>query len=241
MHLCPKHSVLERINPVCIFLLCLLASSVALHEGSPHPITNGTVGEITRTGVYTAVFSNMISLSLPALISVLRDRTHVKVNMLRRTLFKADIGPRMTILDAEQVEVERRLTAALLACVIDTSEGEQTTKDAKNVVIRTVDGHLKEWKQKINAEGDDSEPTSWQGWVLMLMGVAFYGLIMVPENVKIGQIWYWTSHLSVMLLTLGLTISFWRKRLVMARVKYALYCSSPWMIFFLLWCSMLLS
>ena len=35
-----------------------------------------------------------------------------------------------------------------------------------------------------------------------------------------------------MLLTLGLAISFWRKHLVMARVQYALYCSSPWMIFF---------
>ena len=35
-----------------------------------------------------------------------------------------------------------------------------------------------------------------------------------------------------MLLTLGLTISFWRKRLVMARVHYAVHCSSPWMIFF---------
>jgi hypothetical protein len=139
----------------------------------------------------------------------------------------------MTILDAEQVEVERRLTAALSACVVDTSEGEQTTKDAKNVVIRTVDRHLKEWKQKINAEDEEhSEPTSWQGWGLMLMGVAYYGLIMVPENVKIGQVWYWTTQHSVMLLALGLTISFWRKHLVMARVKYAVRCSKPWIIVF---------
>ena len=35
-----------------------------------------------------------------------------------------------------------------------------------------------------------------------------------------------------MLLTLGLAISFWKRHLVMARVKYALYCSAPWMIFF---------
>ena len=145
--------------------------------------------------------------------------------MLRRTLFKADIGPRMTILDAEQVEVERRLTAALSACVIATSEGEQTSKDAKNVVIRSVDGHLKEWQQKINAEDEEhSEPTSWQGWGIMLMSVAYYGLIMVPANVKIGQVWYWASQLLVMLPTLGLTFSFWRKHLVMARVKYAVYC-----------------
>jgi hypothetical protein len=52
------------------------------------------VGEITRSGVYTAVFSNMISLSLPALISVLRDREHVKTYLLRRALFKADVGHR---------------------------------------------------------------------------------------------------------------------------------------------------
>jgi hypothetical protein len=191
------------------------------------------VGEITRNGVFTAVFSNMISLSLPALISVLKERAHVKVNMLRRTLFRADIGPRMTILDAEQIEVEHRLTAALSACVIDTSEGEQTSKDAKNVIIRSVDGHLKEWLHKINAEGADVEPTSWQCWGLMLMGVALYGLIMVPsENEKIGQVWYWTSQLFVMLLTLGLAISFWRKHLVMARVKYAIHCSTPWMVSF---------
>ena len=50
------------------------------------------MGEITRNGVYTAVFSNMISLSLPALISVLSDREHVKTYLLRRALFKADIG-----------------------------------------------------------------------------------------------------------------------------------------------------
>jgi hypothetical protein len=66
----------------------------------------------------------------------------------------------------------------------------------------------------------------------MLMGLAYTGLIIVPANVKIGQVWYWTSQLLVMLLTLGLTISFWRKHLVMARVKYAIYCSAPWMIFF---------
>ena len=64
------------------------------------------------------------------------------------------------------------------------------------------------------------------------MAVALYGLIMVPENVKKGQVWYWASQLLVMLLTLGLAISFWRKHLVMARVQYALYCSTPWMIFF---------
>jgi hypothetical protein len=52
------------------------------------------VGEITRNGVFTAVFSNMISLSLPALISVLRDGAHVKTYLLRRALFKADVGHR---------------------------------------------------------------------------------------------------------------------------------------------------
>ena len=66
----------------------------------------------------------------------------------------------------------------------------------------------------------------------MLMGVVFDGLTVVPETVKIGQVWYWASHLLVMLLTLGLTFSFWRKHLVMARVKYAVHCSAPWMIFF---------
>jgi hypothetical protein len=87
IHLCP-----ELINQFCIFPVSLLASSVVLREGYPHPITGGTVGEITKNGVFTTVFSNMLSLSLPALISVLRDRAHVKANMLRRTLFKADIG-----------------------------------------------------------------------------------------------------------------------------------------------------
>ena len=70
------------------------SSLVVLREGSFHPITNGTVGEITRNGVFTAVFSNMISLSLPALISVLRDGAHVKTYLLRRALFKADVGHR---------------------------------------------------------------------------------------------------------------------------------------------------
>jgi hypothetical protein len=89
----------------------LLASSVVLREGSPHPITNSTVGEITRNGVVTAVFSNMISLSLPALISVLRDREHVKVNMLRRTLFKADIGHRDKVGgDVERLSREKHLS-----------------------------------------------------------------------------------------------------------------------------------
>ena len=71
-----------------------LAPAVVLIKGSPHPITNGTVGEITKNGVFTTVFSNMLSLSLPALISVLRDREHVKTYLLRRALFKADIGHR---------------------------------------------------------------------------------------------------------------------------------------------------
>jgi hypothetical protein len=84
----------ELIHQFCIFIVSHLASSVVLREGSPHPITNGTVGKITKNGVFTAVFSNMISLSLPALISVLIDREHVKTYLLRRSLFKADIGHR---------------------------------------------------------------------------------------------------------------------------------------------------
>ena len=87
-------SVPEIINQFCIFPVSLFASLVVLREGSPHPITNGTVGEITRNGVFTAAFSNMISLSLPALISALRDRAHVKTYLLQRALFKADVGHR---------------------------------------------------------------------------------------------------------------------------------------------------
>jgi hypothetical protein len=83
-----------KYKPFCIFFLFLFASLVVLIEGYTHPTTNGTVGEITKNGVFTTVFSNMISLSLPALISVLRDRAHVKTYLLRRALFKADIGHR---------------------------------------------------------------------------------------------------------------------------------------------------
>ena len=72
----------------------LRLQAVVLIEGYTHPISNGTVGEITKNGVLTTVFSNMISLSLPALISVLRDRAHVKTYLLRRALFKADVGHR---------------------------------------------------------------------------------------------------------------------------------------------------
>ena len=66
----------------------------------------------------------------------------------------------------------------------------------------------------------------------MLTSVAYYGLVLVPGNVKRGQVWYWASQLFVTLLTLGLVISFWRRHLVITRVKYAVYCSAPWMIFF---------
>ena len=85
-----------RINSFCISFLSRVTLAVVLREGSPHPITNGTVGEITKNGVFTTVFSNMISLSLPALISVLRDGAHVKTYLLRRALFKADIGVVLT-------------------------------------------------------------------------------------------------------------------------------------------------
>jgi hypothetical protein len=88
--------------------LFLLATSVVLREGSPHPITKATVGEITRNGVCTAVFSNMISLSLPALISVLRDREHVKTYLLRRALFKADIGHRADEVGGDVEHEQRR-------------------------------------------------------------------------------------------------------------------------------------
>jgi hypothetical protein len=81
------------LSPLSLFVrLC----TVVLRDGSLDPITNSTVGEITRNGVFTTVFSNMISLSLPALISVLRDRAHVKTYLLRRALFKADIGVVLT-------------------------------------------------------------------------------------------------------------------------------------------------
>ena len=92
MSVAPQSSVPRIIYPFFISLLSRVTPAVVLVPGSPHTITNGTVGEITRNGVFTTVFSNMISLSLPALISVLRDRAHVKTYLLRRALFKADVG-----------------------------------------------------------------------------------------------------------------------------------------------------
>jgi hypothetical protein len=123
------------------------------------------------------------------------------------------------------------LTDALAA--IDTAlTKDENNVDAMNTRIRTTAEYLAKLQKSVNAEGNDAVPTSWQDWGLMLMGVALYGLTAVPETVKIGQVWYWASQLFVMVLTLGLSFSFWRKHLVMARVKYAVYCSAPWMIFF---------
>ena len=120
---------------------------------------------------------------------------------------------------------------------IDSALTKDENVEAMNMRIRTTAEYLAKLQKSVNSERNDavlyhSEPTSWQGWGLVLMSVTFYGLVMVPENVKIGQVWYWASHLLVMLLTLGLTISFWRKRLVMVRVKYAVYCSAPWILLF---------
>ena len=122
------------------------------------------------------------------------------------------------------------LTDALAA--IDSALTKDENVKAMNTRIRTTAKYLAKLQKSVNAEGNDAVPTSWQGLGIMLTEVAFYGLILVPENVKRGQVWYWASQLCVMFLTLGLAISFWRKHLVMARVKYAVHCSAPWMLFF---------
>ena len=137
-------------------------------------------------------------------------------------------------------EPERAFRGALtdaLAAIDSALKKDENDVEAMNTRIRTTGKYLAKLQKSVNTERNDavlyhSEPTSWQGWGLMLTSVTFYGLIMVPANVKRGQVWYWAIQLLVMLLTLGLTISFWRKHSVMARVQYALYCSSPWMIFF---------
>jgi hypothetical protein len=115
---------------------------------------------------------------------------------------------------------------------IDSALTKDESVKAMNTRIRTTAKYLAKLQKSVNSERNDAVPTSWQGWGLMLTSVPYFGLTVVPETVKIGQVWYWASQLLVMLLTLGMTISFWRKRLVMARVQYALYCSAPWMIFF---------
>jgi hypothetical protein len=119
-----------------------------------------------------------------------------------------------------------------LAAIDSALKKDENDVEAMNTRIRTTAKYLAKLHKSVNAEGNNAVPTSWQGWGLMLMSVAFYGLTVVPGNVKRGQVWFWASQLLVMLLTVGLTFSFWRKRLVMARVQYALYCSTPWMIFF---------
>ena len=126
----------------------------------------------------------------------------------------------------------RGALADALAAINSALTKDKNDVEAMNTRIRTTAKYLAKLQKSVNAEGNDAVPTSWQGWGIMLMGVAFCGLIMVPQNVKRGQVWYRTSHLFVMLPTLGLTFSFWRKHLVLARVKYAVYCSAPRTIFF---------
>jgi hypothetical protein len=126
----------------------------------------------------------------------------------------------------------RSALADALVAIDSALKKDKNDVEAMNTRIRTTTKYLAKLQKSVNAEGNDGVPTSWQGWGLMLTSVPYFGLTVVPETVKIGQVWYWASQLFVMLLTLGLTISFWRKHLVMARVQYAVYCSAPWMIFF---------
>lgn len=101
-------------------------------------------GEITRNDVCVAVFSNITALSLPALISVLRDRAHLKANLLPRTLFKADIGVQILetwadYLTSDDVTDESRRGS--LALEVDRNRSE------RKLVRRRTDSMVSAFKE----------------------------------------------------------------------------------------------
>ena len=118
---------------------------------------------MTRNGVCTAIFTNMISLTLPALISVLGDRAHLKANLLRRVLFKADVGPLLATRDDAQIELELCIVEALAASA-SISYNAETVRLNKNSIIRTIDMYLRQWQQIINSKNaqNSSQNSSFQ-------------------------------------------------------------------------------
>ena len=119
----------------------------------------------------------------------------------------------------------------------EKSEAIVDSLPCMNARIRTTANHLRQLHKSVNIINTEGEAHAMDrlSWALIVV-ITIYCLTIFPNDDDKRQVaafhWYWCSHLVLLLLTLGLSIAFWRKHIILDRVHYALTCSKPWLILF---------
>ena len=98
----------------------------------------------------------------------------------------------------------------------EKSEAIVDSLPCMNARIRTTANHLRQLHKSVNIINTEGEAHAMDrlSWALIVAIVAMYCLTIFPNDDDKRQVaafhWYWCSHLVLLLLTLGLSIAFWR-------------------------------
>jgi hypothetical protein len=210
-----------------LFNALFVCPDYVIYPGHPVPcIENGsncTAGMLTKNRIAVACLTNIMSLTVPAVVTMLRDGQNQQCYLLQRCLFKADVGATASI--------DMHAHTASFELCIGAECGSDSSSSEKYCFLRQVRQHLQERQCTVSASNGNQ--LNWPCLTIAMCCAVFYCLttstILLP-GLTAFQTWYWAVHAALSGVVWINTLVFWHMYLDKHRLGVLMIHQTPWLM-----------